>query len=74
MLSSRCNLNMKHFQTPEYSQKIDFDDWENESRRRLWSSMSLIVDNCNLDEHWETEVLQRDGLLLKFMKLEQNKN
>ena len=30
----------------------DFNDWENESRRRLQGFVSLIVDSCDVDEHW----------------------
>jgi len=42
--------------------KSEFGDWENESRRRVWSSVSLIEYNCDSNEHRETKVLQQNIL------------
>jgi len=36
--------------------------------------MSVIVDNCDVDKHWENKVLQKNGLLLKCSKLEQKED
>jgi len=36
--------------------------------------MSLIVDNGDLDEHWEIKVSQRNELLLKCMEPKRNED
>jgi len=32
------------------------------------------MDNCNWDKHRETKVLHKNGLLVKYTKLEQNED
>jgi len=73
VLSSRCNLNMKDFQTPEYSQEVTsmMGISQEEDTKSL---VLLIMENCDLDEHWETKILQRNGLLPKCMELEQQED
>ena len=70
MLSSRCNLNMNHFQTLEYSQEktsmTERTSQEEDSKvsyHLLWT----VVMWTNTEE---TKVLQKRGLSLGCIELE----
>ena len=70
MLSSRCGLNMKHFQVSEYSQDMTSmsektsQEEDPEVQCYLWWT---VVMQTNIEE---TKALQRNGLSLGSMKLE----
>jgi len=42
--------------------RSDVNGWENKSRRRIRSLLVLSTNNYDLDEYWETKVLQENGL------------
>jgi len=46
-------LQSQHETFPDFGlqPRNDFNDWEQESRRRTWSLVPLIVDKCELEEH-----------------------
>jgi len=74
VLSSRCGLNMKHFQTSEYSQErtsmTERTSQEEDSKvscHLLWT----VVMRTNTEE---TKVLQKRGLSPGCIELEQNKD
>jgi len=52
----------------------DIADLENQPRKRL-RYLSLVSRNSrNMDENWETNILQRNGLSSKRLKLDQCEN
>jgi len=53
LLSVEFALQAQHETFPDFEiqSRSNFNDSENESRRRPWSLVSFIVDKCELEEH-----------------------
>jgi len=49
----------------------DINDLQNKSRKRPRSLSLPTMNHCDLDEDWETIVLQKNALYPKRIKLEQ---